>query len=119
MGADEQVVYVVRRKDSTPIMPGDQAAPGNVGNVLFGAEEVRQDRIDAGYARCLSTAKKMIAATAAFGAGYQLETITLKLALTAELGVIFVGDASVEAAIEVEIRRVVAPASGAATTGHP
>ena len=104
--SDDQFVYVVRNATSTSTVPGAAAAPGNVGNVLFGAEKVRQDRIETGYARCLTIAKRMIAETAAFGADYRFETITLKLAVSAEYGVLFVGDASVEAAIEVEIKRV-------------
>lgn len=113
----EQVAYVIRSASVSPAIstvPGDKAAPGNVGNILFVEQEIGQDRIDEGYERCLSVARKMIGKTAALGADYELEEITLKLALSAEVGLAFVGDASVEAAVEVKIKRVAAPLTGTA-----
>jgi len=74
------------------------------GNVLF-REPVKSGVFAAGFEKCVQMAKLMIEKAADLANDYKVETITLKLSLDAEMGCLFIADASVEAAIEVEIRR--------------
>ena len=98
---DDSYVYVI--KSVSPVIPGDAAsAPGRV---IFTEEPVPMTLVEDGLERCLETARRVIARSAALAAAYEVESITLKLALDGKVGVAFIADAGVEAAIEVEIKR--------------
>lgn len=107
---DHYTVYAVRRMGTAeaPQPPGDAVSSGvdadRLGNVIF-REEVTQEKVEPALTNCLALARAMIERAANISAGYQVESITLKLALDVEVGLV-ICDASAQAGIEVEIRRV-------------
>jgi hypothetical protein len=112
--AENFTVYTIRRAEvarpPAPRPPGDavRVDADRYGNVIFRRDEVTPDKIESGLSNCFALARKIIDRAVAISAGYQVESITLKLDLDAEVGLVFVGDASVQAGIEVEIKRVTA-----------
>ena len=112
---DPAFVYTLRTvaadnvKLSTEVAPGDAISiqADRYGNVLFPIEPVGvpADKFEEGLNRCLSVAKTILAKSMDVLADYRVETVTLKLALDAGVGVVFVGDAKIEAGIEIEIKR--------------
>jgi hypothetical protein len=121
---DNFVVYTIRRvgqlrSASEEKAPGDaiRVEADEYGNVLFRKDKIPADKVESGLENCLALGRKLISRASELGKDYRLESITLKLALDADVGIAFVGDASIEAGIEVEIRRQDAvPASPAAGT---
>lgn len=108
---DNFVVYTIRRVGQ--LQPSKEKAPGDAirvdadeyGNVLFRKDKVPADKVESGLENCLALGRKLIARAGELAKDYRVESITLKLALDADVGIAFVGDASVEAGIEVEIKR--------------
>jgi hypothetical protein len=105
-------VYTIRRV--VEVRPGtEEAPPGDAiridadryGNVIFKHEAIQPDKIETGLSNCLALARRIAGKAAEIAADYHVESITLKLALDAEVGLAFVGDASIEAGIEIEIKR--------------
>jgi len=108
---EDFTVYTVRRTKVAPPVPpspGDavRVAADQYGNVIFRRDAVAPDKVESGLNNCFALARKMIERATASSAGYHVELITLKLELDAEVGLVFVGDASVQAGIEIEIKRV-------------
>jgi len=111
LDSDSFVVYSIRRIGE--VEGPEEAPPGDAvrvdadkyGNVLFRREEVRPDKIEAGLNNCMALARKIIDRATSIAANYHVDTITLKLVLDGKVGLAFVGDASMEAGIEVEIKR--------------
>jgi hypothetical protein len=109
-------IYTLRTVSVSAPPMDTEAPPGEAisidadrfGNVLFKAEpvEVPTDKFEHGLSRCLAVAKTVIAKAADLSSTFHVESITLKLALDAGVGVVFVGDAKIEAGIEVEIKRI-------------
>jgi len=108
---DRDLVYIIRSRPA--ITAGEQLPAGanaatidadSQGRVLF-REPVRADVFESGLAKCLGIAKKTMDAASNIAAEYRVETITLKLSIDAEVGCVFVGDAKLEAGIEIEIKR--------------
>ena len=107
----EDFVYIIR---SRPTVPGSEQLPRGAtaatidadaqGRILF-RDAVSPDVFEAGLAKCLGIAKKTMDAASSLATNYRIETITLKLSLDAKVGCVFVGDASLEAGIEIEIKR--------------
>lgn len=109
---DDFVVYTIRRVGQSRTSPAEKA-PGDAiridadeyGHVLFRKDKVPADKVESGLENCLSLGRKIIARAGEIAKDYRVESITLKLALDADVGIAFVGDASIEAGIEVEIKR--------------
>ncbi len=110
--AEHFTVYSIRR-GGEPKPLAEEAPPGDAirvdsdryGNVLFKKDEITSEKLDRGLDNCLALAGKLIQRAREISADYHVESSTLKLALDAEVGLIFVGDASLEAGIEIEIKR--------------
>jgi hypothetical protein len=109
---DRFEVYTIRRV--AEVRPStEEAPPGDAiridadryGNVIFKHEAIPSDKIETGLSNCLALARRIASKAAEIAADYHVESITLKLALDAEVGLAFVGDASIEAGIEIEIKR--------------
>jgi hypothetical protein len=90
------------------LMPGRVRIQGDdYGNVLFPkAVGVSEEKFQSGLDKCLAAAKLLLEKAGDIAADYRVETITLKLAVDAQVGLVFVGDAKVETGIEVEIKRI-------------
>jgi hypothetical protein len=82
------------------------------GHVLFKEEPVAisQTQVEQGFQRCIEVGKSLVRKAAEGFESFELDSIKLKLALDASVGVVFVGDAKIEAAIEIEFKRKTAPA---------
>jgi hypothetical protein len=110
--ADFKVYAVRRARVAAPLTaaPGDalRIAADDFGNVIFRRDEVASDKVESGLNHCFALARKMIERADAIAGDYRVESITLKLDLDAEVGLVFVGEASVQAGIEIEIRRAAA-----------
>ena len=110
--ADFKVYAVRRARVAAPLTaaPGDalRIAADDLGNVIFRRDEVASDKVESGLNNCFALARKMIERAGAIAGDYRVESITLKLDLDAEVGLVFVGEASVQAGIEIEIRRAAA-----------
>ena len=112
-GKDEPLnVYTIRRVGSA--QPSPEKAPGDAiegvdadqyGNVLFKREKVPADKVESGLENCFALARKLVQGAENIASEYRVESITLKLALDAKVGLVFIGDAGLEAGIEVEIKR--------------
>ena len=103
-------VYTIRRiqaKPEAPAPPGDavRVESDHYGNVLFRRDAVKPDKVEAGLNNCFALARKVVEKATQVSANYRVESITLKLELDADVGLVFVGDASLQAGIEIEIRR--------------
>lgn len=106
-------VYAVSRTHQAGGPPAE-APPGEAvsvdsdqyGNVIFRRDPVPADKVREGLQNCIALARMVIGRAAAISSEFQVETITLKLAIDAEVGMVFVCDASLEAGIEIEIKRV-------------
>jgi hypothetical protein len=108
---DEFTVYTIRNARAVaaaPAPPGDavRVESDQYGNVLFRKEAVKPDKVEAGLNNCFALARKVIEKAAQVSANYRVDSITLKLELDAEVGLVFVGDASLQAGIEIEIKRI-------------
>jgi hypothetical protein len=75
------------------------------GHVIF-RKDVEQKKAITGFANCISLANRMIEGASRVSKEYRVESVTLKLALDTEVGCSFLAKGKVEAAIEVEIKRV-------------
>jgi len=107
--SDNFEIYVLRTSQpATSQKPrGANAASidaDNEGRILF-REKVESSRFEQGLQSCIEAAKRVIAKASEIKQDYRVESVTLKLGIDAEFGVVFIGDASLEAGIEVEIRR--------------
>jgi hypothetical protein len=119
MAGKDFEVYVIRGATLLPEKP-----PGNAirvdadahGRVLF-REAIRTNLIEDSFGKCIAAAKVMLENVKTVGDGYEVDSITLKLGLDASIGVVFVGDASIEAAIEVEIKRIDSSSAGQRRSG--
>jgi hypothetical protein len=107
LAGQEFEVYVIRGaqvlRDKPP---GDaiRVEADEQGRVLF-RDPVARGLIEDSFGKCISAAKVMLDKANNVAEGYEVESITLKLGLDAGIGVVFVGDASIKAAIEVAIKR--------------
>jgi hypothetical protein len=116
-------VYTIRRAAIAP--PPGPKPPGDAisvdadkyGNVLFRRDAVTPDKVESGLNNCFALARKLIERASKVTEGYYVESIKLKLELDGEVGLVFVGDASLQAGIEVEIKRVGKEQPGAPKTG--
>jgi hypothetical protein len=109
-------VYTIRslpmqaEEQTVEIPPGEAITvdADRFGHVLFREEPVKvtSDKIQDGLQKCLEVAKTIVSKTSQAIENYEVDTITLKLALDAGVGVVFVGDAKIKAGIEIEIKRV-------------
>lgn len=107
MAGQEFEVYVIRgAKVLREKPPGDaiRVDADEQGRVLF-RDPVKPGLIEDSFGKCIAAAKVMLEKAKNVADGYEVDSITLKLGLDAGIGVVFVGDASIEAAIEVEIKR--------------
>ena len=86
------------------------------GRVLF-RDPVKPSLIEDSFGKCIAAAKLMLDKAKTVAEGYEVDSITLKLGMDAGIGVVFVGDASVEAAVEVEIKRKGSSGLGSRRTG--
>jgi|ERR1700675_5204695 len=110
--SDDFVVYTIRRVGQLKTAT-EEKAPGDAirveadeyGHVLFRTDKVPADKVESGLENCLALGRKIISRAGELAKDYRVESITLKLALDADVGIAFVGDASIEAGIEVEIKR--------------
>ena len=98
------VISLVRHEDD---VPGHSARvqADKQGRVLF-REQVEPQKIEHGLEVCLRTAKAIIAKMSQLSEGFTIDRITLKLGLDAEVGCAFIADASLDASIEIEIKRL-------------
>ena len=106
-------VHVIRRVRS---IAEEEKSPGDAirvdadskGRVLFRdqTETVSADLFDSSFRDCVAMAKKMIERASEIAKDFRVDSITLKLGLDGKLGCVFIGDASLEASIEVEIKNV-------------
>lgn len=111
--SDRFEVYAVTRTHHAGGQPVE-APPGEAvsvdsdqyGNVIFRRDPVPADKVREGLDNCIALARSVIRRAAAISSDFQVETITLKLAIDAEVGMVFVCDASLEAGIEIEIKRL-------------
>ncbi|HXE14148.1 MAG TPA: hypothetical protein VN633_18620 [Bryobacteraceae bacterium] len=104
-------VYTIKRAQAIappPTPPGDavRVESDQYGNVIFRKEAVKPDKIESGLNNCFALARKVIERAGQVSANYRVDSITLKLELDAEVGLMFVGDASLQAGIEIEIKRI-------------
>jgi len=110
--SDDFVVYTIRRVGQVKATI-EEKAPGDAirveadeyGHVLFRNDKVSAAKVESGLENCLALGRKIISRAGDLAKDYRVESITLKLALDADVGIAFVGDASIEAGIEVEIKR--------------
>jgi hypothetical protein len=110
---DQDIVYTLRavpiKTQAQPKPPGEAMTidADRFGNVLFREEPVPIPlaKLDDGLTKCLAVARSILTKASDIAAGYEVDSITLKLALDAGVGVVFVGDAKIEAAIEVEVKK--------------
>ena len=111
-------VYTIKRTQAIappPAPPGDavRVESDQYGNVIFRKEAVKPDKIESGLNNCFALARKVIERAGQVSANYRVDSITLKLELDAEVGLMFVGDASLQAGIEIEIKRIEPNPAGA------
>lgn len=110
---DQEFVYTLRtvpiHTEARPKPPGEAMSidADRFGHVLFREEPVPIPlaKLEEGLAKCLAVARNLLTQASDVAEGYEVDSITLKLALDAGVGVVFVGDAKIEAAIEVEVKR--------------
>jgi hypothetical protein len=110
---DQDLVYTLRtvpiKTEARPKPPGEAMSieADRFGHVLFREEPVPIPlaKLDDGLDKCLAVGRNLLTKASNVAAGYEVDSITLKLALDAGVGVVFVGDAKIEAAIEVEIKK--------------
>jgi hypothetical protein len=110
----EEFVYTLRQAapvaSLAPRPPGDAITvdADSRGNVLFrnDLERVEPDKFERGLANVVRCGKAIIEKASSIAANYEVDKITMKLALDAKVGVVFAGEGSLEASIEVEIKRV-------------
>jgi phosphomannomutase len=109
---DEFQVTVVRATTGATVIAEEQGKPQALsidaderGRVLF-RDTVDHNKFDDGFSNCVAMAKAMIERASAISNNYRVESIKLKLGLDSTFGVVFIGDASLEASIELEIKRV-------------
>jgi hypothetical protein len=105
---DESVFVITTRKIALEKAPGSAMSVNadRLGNVIFQRDEVPPDRLEDGLRRCTALAGRLVEKLQKVSADFHVETVTLKLTLDAEVGLAFVGEASIEAGIEVVIARV-------------
>ena len=112
-------VYVIRGAGVLPEKPPGDAIRVDAdaqGRVLF-RDPVKPSLIEDSFGKCVAAAKLMLDKAKTVAEGYEVDSITLKLGLDAGIGVVFVGDASIEAAIEVEIKRIDSSGQGSRRSG--
>ena len=112
-------VYVIRGAGVLKEKPPGDAIRVDAdaqGRVLF-RDPVKPSLIEDSFGKCIAAAKLMLDKAKTVAEGYEVDSITLKLGMDAGIGVVFVGDASVEAAVEVEIKRKASSGLGSRRTG--
>jgi len=107
----EQSIYVVSEVRPRAVRLADDDELLSVpdtdkqGRVLF-RQEVPPDKVQRGVFACVQAARGALAQIAALDDKYYIDTVKLKLGIDAEVGCVFVADASVQASIEICLKRV-------------
>lgn len=101
-----ETLYVVRSSFVREKPPGKpmRIASDEQGRVLF-RDPIEPQKVKNSLGRYVEMAKNAIADIAAKAGEFSISEITLKLGVDAEVGCVLIGDASVEAAIEVKLTR--------------
>jgi hypothetical protein len=94
-------------EEGPPGQPALRDIPG-VGWVLskVGRAEVEPQKLEESFGAYVDLARGILDRAAAIGAGFAVDEVTFHLGIDAEVGLIFVGNVGVEAAIDIKVKRV-------------